>query len=57
MEISSALQLKIEYKSRSNGKNKKERVQELHLVEFTFLTQPIDEEYSSDKKSKTWVLC
>ena len=53
MESKSVMQLKIDAKSKSNGKNKRERVQELQTVEFTDLFQPKDEEDSSDSEEAT----
>ena len=53
MENKIVMQLKKETKSESNGKNKRERVQQLHPVEFTDLIQPKDEEDSSDGEEAT----
>lgn len=47
------MQLKKKTKSESNGKNKRERVQELELVEFIDLIQPKDETDSSDSEEAT----
>ena len=48
MESKSIMQLKKETKSKSNSKNKRERVQELQLVEFTDLIQCNEEKDSSN---------
>ena len=47
------MQLKTEAKSKSSGKNKRERVEELKLVEYIDLIHPKDEEDSSDIKEVT----
>jgi hypothetical protein len=53
MENKNVMQLKIETESESNGRNKRERVQELHLIEFTDLIQSKDEKDSSDSEEAT----
>jgi hypothetical protein len=53
MESKCVMQLKKEAKSKSSGKNKRERIGELQLIEFTYLIQPKDEEDSSDNEEAT----
>ena len=53
MENKTIMQLKKETKSKYNGIRKRERVQELQLVEFTDLIQLKDEKDSSDSEEAT----